>query len=113
MTYCLDVCHPGCWLSCLLSCAVVSTLRRVGGLCGQSLVAQQPHTHFCKTTNIVTAANIHIARVSPLPALCTDKYRCCRSNNNGEDGEIHFLCGVLWNLLRGILNDISEDGGTL
>ncbi|KAG2034815.1 hypothetical protein BDR03DRAFT_964174, partial [Suillus americanus] len=47
-----------------------------------------------------------------LSLACTDRHRCCQSNS-GEGGETHFLCEVIWNLLKVISNDISEDGGTL
>jgi hypothetical protein len=42
-----------------------------------------------------------------------DKHRCCQNNNNGEERATHFLCEVMWNLLRGFSKDIFEDGRIL
>lgn len=78
------------------------------------LVAQRPaHTHFINAANILLsiAAIVRCAATLCLPLTCADGHRCCQSNNSGEEGEAHFLCEVIRNLLRGISNDMSEDEG--
>ncbi|KAG1896342.1 uncharacterized protein F5891DRAFT_598912 [Suillus fuscotomentosus] len=66
-----------------------------------------------RRADISTAAWCFSAKSSFGATLCTDRHRYCQSNNNGEEGETHFLCEVIWNLLEGISNDISENAGPL
>lgn len=61
-------------------------------------------TKITPTTIFICVARIWIVMA------CTDRHRCGQSNNSGKEGETHFLYEVIWNILRGISNDISEDG---
>jgi hypothetical protein len=38
----------------------------------------------------------------------TDGHRCCQIKNNSNEGETHYLCEVIWDV---ILNNDSENEG--